>query len=87
MVLTYEIPVYLLLIAAAFCIFRILRGPTIPDRIVATDAFLATIVSIMVLLSLGSNDFLMDIAIVYVVLGFTGTVAVAKYLEGRKLGE
>ena len=85
--MTYEIPVYILLAASALCLFRVLRGPSIPDRVLATDAFASVIISIMVLLSLETNDFLMDIAIVYAVLGFIGTITVSKYLEGKHLGE
>jgi len=85
--MTYEIPIYLLLAATAFCLFRIARGPSIPDRVLAADTFVAITISIMVLLSLERNDFLMDIAIVYAVLGFLGTVTISKYLEGKKLGE
>lgn len=85
--MTYEIPVYILLAASAFCLFRVLRGPSIPDRVLATDTFVSVIISIMVLLSLETNDFLMDIAIVYAVLGFIGTIAISKYLEGKHLGE
>lgn len=85
--MTYEVPIYLLLAAAAFCFFRIARGPTIPDRVLAADAFISLTVAIMVLLSLGRNDFLMDIAMVYAVLGFLGTLAASKYLEGKNLGE
>ena len=85
--MTYEIPIYLLLTASAFCLFRVLRGPSIPDRVLATDTFVSVIISIMVLLSLETNDFLMDIAIVYAVLGFLGTIAISKFLEGKKLGE
>jgi multicomponent Na+:H+ antiporter subunit F len=85
--MTYEIPVYLLLAATGFCLFRVLRGPSIPDRALAADTFVAITISIMVLLSLERNDFLMDIAIVYSVLGFLGTVTISKYLEGKKLGE
>ena len=85
--MTYEIPVYILLAASALCLFRVLRGPSIPDRVLATDTFVSVIISIMVLLSLETNDFLMDIAIVYAVLGFIGTIAISKYLEGKHLGE
>lgn len=85
--MTYEIPIYILLAATGLCIFRIARGPSIPDRVLATDAFVSVAISIMVLLSLERNDFLMDIAIVYAVLGFLGTVTISKYLEGKKLGE
>jgi multicomponent Na+:H+ antiporter subunit F len=87
MAMTYEIPVYILLAASVICLFRIARGPSIPDRVLAGDAFVSIIISIMVLLSLETNDFLMDIAIVYAVLGFLGTVAISKYLVGEKLGE
>lgn len=85
--MTYEIPIYLLLAAAGLCVFRVLRGPSIPDRVLASDTFVAITISIMVLLSLERNDFLMDIAIVYAVLGFLGTITISKYLEGKKLGE
>jgi multicomponent Na+:H+ antiporter subunit F len=85
--MTYEIPIYLLLLAAGFCLYRVARGPSIPDRVLATDAFVSITVAIMVLLSLVQNDFLMDIAMVYAVLGFIGTIAISKYLEGKKLGE
>ncbi len=85
--MTYEIPLYILLAASAFCIFRLARGPSIPDRVLAADAFVAITVSIMAILSLERNDFLMDIAMVYSVLGFLGTVAISKFLEGKKLGE
>ncbi len=85
--MTYEIPIYVLLAATAFCLFRIARGPSIPDRVLAADTFVSITISIMVLLSLETNDFLMDIAMVYAVLGFIGTIAISKYLEGKHLGE
>jgi multicomponent Na+:H+ antiporter subunit F len=85
--MTYEIPIYLLLAASGLCFFRVLRGPSIPDRVLAADAFVSITISIMVLLSLERNDFLMDIAIVYAVLGFLGTVTISKYLEGKRLSE
>ena len=85
--MTYEIPIYLLLSAALLCLFRVGRGPSITDRALAAAAFVSLTAAVMVLLSLGQNDFLMDIAMVYAVLGFLGTIAVSKYLEGRKLGD
>jgi len=85
--MTFEIPIYLLLAASAFCLFRVARGPSVPDRVLATDAFVAITISIMAILSLERNDFLMDIAMVYSVLGFLGTVAISKFLQGEKLGE
>ena len=85
--MTYEIPIYILLAAAAICMFRVMRGPSIPDRVLAADALVSIIISIIAIISLETNDFLMDIAIVYAMLGFGGTLAISKYLEGKKLGE
>ena len=85
--MTLEIPLYLLIVASAICLFRLARGPSIPDRVLSADAFVAITISIMAILSLERNDFLMDIAMVYAVLGFLGTVSISKFLEGKKLGE
>jgi len=85
--MTYEIPIYILLAAAAICMLRVLRGPSIPDRVLAADALVSIMISIIALVSLETNDFLLDIAIVYAMLGFGGTLAISKYLEGKKLGE
>ena len=83
----YDIPIYLLLIASLICLIRVVKGPTIPDRVLAADAFVSISISMIVMFSLETSDFLMDVAIIYAILGFTGTVAISKYLEGKKLGE
>ncbi len=80
--------IYLLGIAGIFCLYRILRGPTAPDRVVALDALVPIIATIMVLFALYQGDgLLLDISIVYVILGFIGTLVISKYLMGEKIGD
>ena len=80
--------IYLLVIAGILCLYRILRGPTAPDRVVALDALVPIIATIMVLFALYQGDgLLLDISIVYAILGFIGTLVISKYLLGERIGD
>ena len=72
----------LISIAMAGLIYRTIKGPSIPDRIVALDAFGITLVAAMAILSiiLRTSAFL-DIILLIGILAFIGTVAFSKYLE------
>jgi len=84
----YEYIVYLLAVAAILCIVRFIKGPTVPDRVIAIDAMNSLVIGIIVLLSLYfSNSLFLDIAIVYAILAFIGNLAISKYLMGKKLYE
>ncbi len=80
-----------LLIAAIICVvlnlfllFRIFRGPTAADRMCAADALDLVSALALVLYSLYTGRAIyLDIALVVALLGFVGTVFVARYLEGR----
>lgn len=65
-------------------IYRVLVGPTVPDRVVGIDTVNTMVVSLLVLFG-GAFDrgIYVDVAIVYALLSFIGTVYVSKYLEGR----
>ena len=65
------------------CAYRAIRGPTLPDRVVAFDAWVSNLIAVVVLLTIRDRfAFGMDLVLVIAVLGFLGTVAVAKYLKG-----
>jgi multisubunit Na+/H+ antiporter MnhF subunit len=65
------------------CAYRAIRGPTLPDRVVAFDAWVSNFIAVVVLLTIRDRfAFGMDLVLVIAVLGFLGTVAVAKYLKG-----
>lgn len=69
-------------LAMLFLIYRVIKGPSMPDRIIALDAIGVNLVAITALTSiiLKSNAFL-EIILLIGILAFIGTVAFAKYLE------
>jgi len=77
-----------LLLGAFLCLWRIGRGPTAPDRTVAIDILGTLIVGFCCAMALlTKQDFYMNIAIAWALLSFIGTIALAKYLEGRQYDE
>jgi len=77
-----------LLLGAFLCLFRIGRGPTAPDRTVAIDILGTLIVGFCCVMALLTGQgFYMNIAIAWALLSFIGTIALAKYLEGRQYDE
>jgi len=73
-------------VASILCTIRAVLGPTIPDRMVAIDTLTVIVVLILTLLGVYYRaSIYLDIALIYAFLNFLGTVALAKYLEGRGL--
>ena len=69
-------------LALLLTLFRILRGPTLPDRIVGLDLLGTLGISIAAVVALSARDAVyLDVAIVLALLAFLGTVAFASYLE------
>jgi len=79
----------IILIGIAFlCSIRVWLGPTMADRMVAVDMFGILVVGITPLLAiLYKREFLIDIGLAWILISFIGTIALAKYLEGRKFDE
>ena len=63
-------------------IYRVIKGPTTPDRVIALDAVGINLVAIVALLSivLKTHAFL-EIILLIGILAFIGTVTFSKYLE------
>jgi multicomponent Na+:H+ antiporter subunit F len=77
-----------LCICCMMCLYRIGRGPSAPDRTVAIDILGIVIVGFCALFSLVTGkDFYMNLAIAWSLLSFIGTIALAKFLEGRSFDE
>ncbi|MGZ8256130.1 MAG: K+/H+ antiporter subunit F [Burkholderiaceae bacterium] len=61
--------------------WRLLRGPTLPDRILALDTLYVNSMALLVLLGLRFDTGLyFEAALLIAMLGFVGTVALSKYL-------
>ena len=77
-----------LLVSAILCLWRILRGPTAPDRAVAIDMLGIVIIGFCAILSLPTGrDWYIDIGIAWALQSFIGIMAFAKYLEGKDFDE
>ncbi|WP_309493740.1 cation:proton antiporter [Candidatus Hecatella orcuttiae] len=77
-----------LVVSLCLVFYRVLRGPTAPDRVLAGDTAVSMIVALMVLLGVYHEEAIMlDVALLLVFLSFIGTLAISKYLEKRGLGD
>ncbi len=62
--------------------FRLLRGPTLPDRVVALDLIGMLAIGMIAAYDIAMGQpILLDTATVVALVGFLGTVAFARYLE------
>ena len=83
-----EILLYVQIALSVSCLYRIIRGPSIADRMVAIDIFGILVVGICAILSIKTErNFILDIGIAWIILSFIGTLTLAKYLSGKKLNE
>jgi multicomponent Na+:H+ antiporter subunit F len=69
-------------VALLVAFIRLVKGPTLPDRIVAMDLFGVLVVGMIVVLAGWSGvRATLDAAIVIALVGFLGTIAYATYVE------
>lgn len=69
-------------LAAVLNVYRLIRGPDAPDRVLALDTLYINAIALIILLgiTLGTRMYL-ESALLIAVMGFVGTVAMAKYLK------
>jgi len=71
------------MVAAFLSVLRITLGPSVPDRVVGVDTLNTLVVATMVLLGAAyDRTIYIDIAIVYALLSYIGTLIIARYLQG-----
>ena len=79
-----QIAFAVLIVSSALCLYRVARGPTAPDRTVAIDILGTLVVGFCCLMAWRTGrDYYVTIAIAWALISFVGTLALAKYLEGR----
>ncbi len=63
---------------------RVIRSPSLPDRVVAIDLIAVISVCLMLLAAAANKEAaFLDAAVVIALLGFLGTVAYARYAERK----
>jgi multicomponent Na+:H+ antiporter subunit F len=83
-----DILLYVQIGASIIPLYRIIIGPTIPDRMVGADIFGILVVGVCAIISVQTEkSFILDIGIAWIILSFIGTLTLAKYLTGKKLNE
>ncbi len=71
-----------ILVTMVLAITRVLLGPTVYDRILAVNMFgTKTVLIIAAIAFLSGRTDLLDIALVYALINFTGVIAVLKFFE------
>ena len=78
-------PVFMMLLTAIFLAFwRLVRGPSLPDRVVALDVIASLSLGMIVVYAISANQpVYVDAAIALALIAFLGTVAFAQYIERR----
>jgi len=80
--------IYIIILSCALCLYRIWKGPTGADRIVAIDMLGIMIVGLCAILTVSTGrSWYIDIGIAWALQSFISTLALSKYLEGRGFDE
>ena len=77
-----------IIISFILVLIRLFLGPTLYDRVLALNAFgtLAVLMISVVGFLFGRPDFL-DIALLYALLNFIGTIAILKFFRYKEIGD
>jgi multicomponent Na+:H+ antiporter subunit F len=61
--------------------YRVISGPTVPDRVVGLDTIGTNVVAIAALWAMASTQaFFIDVSLVLAIIGFISTITVARYV-------
>ncbi len=76
-------------IGMTLAMIRALLGPTLYDRVLALNTFGTKTVLLIAVLGFlaGRPELFLDLALVYALINFIGTIAVLKYFEVGDLGK
>lgn len=84
----YYIILPMLTISVVLVFYRFLKGPKLSDRVLALDLLITIGIGIIVVYSIISDQpTFLDIAMIFALIAFLGTVAFSYYLEKRKKNE
>ena len=91
-IISAAVAIALFLMSAAFFLaaYRVIKGPTLPDRIVALDMLVAIAIGFIAVIAIRTGfNLYIDIAIALGLVGFLATVAFARFVlrHGMEPGE
>jgi len=75
---------YVLVLASLLCLYRVARGPTSADRIVAIDLLGVMIIGLCAVLTITTRrTWYLDIGLAWALQSFIAVLALSKLLEGK----
>lgn len=79
----------ILTIIIAVPLYRVLKGPTVFDRLLATNAIATKTIVLICLIGFLFDriDMFIDITLAYAILGFIGSLIISKYVTSQKVEE
>lgn len=85
LMLLVRVGVGVLVLGVLLCLWRMIRGPHLADRVLAADTMAMLVAGLVVVLAIkyGSGLFF-DAALVVAILGFASTVAFAQYIGAKR---
>jgi multicomponent Na+:H+ antiporter subunit F len=83
-----QITLILVSISMLGLVYRVIKGPTTPDRVVALDAIGINLIAIVALISMVIDTYaFLSVILLLGILAFLGTVAFSKFLEKGEIIE
>lgn len=68
-------------LSMALTVFRLIKGPDAPDRILALDTLYVNVVALLIVLGIhDSSSLYFEAALLIALMGFVATVAIARYV-------
>jgi len=82
------VSLYAVGVALLLGLYRLLRGPSVPDRILALDTLYINTIALLILFGMYlDSSIYFEAALIIAVLGFVGTVMLSKYVMRRDIVE
>jgi multicomponent Na+:H+ antiporter subunit F len=83
--LAFLLTLTLLVVALGLTFVRLVKGPTLPDRVIALDLIGVLMVCLLVVMAgITAQQAFLDVAMVVALISFVGTVAYARYIERER---
>ena len=82
MIIFYSVCLVLVILSMLGLLYRVWKGPSVPDRLVALDAIGVMLISAIALMSiLFDTPFFIDAILLIAIMSFIGTVSFSKFIE------
>jgi multicomponent Na+:H+ antiporter subunit F len=79
---------FIVAVSTLLFVYRLVKGPTTPDRVIALDAIGINLIAITAILSIAINsNAFVEIILLIGIVAFIGTVAFSKWLEKGEIIE